>query len=242
MVSSRKKKGMKRERNARTSRSDTYLCSPELHYRATLLNITSRTNTPHSGNNIPPWDTETDLRLPVLTAFSTALHFLLSRAKSTAIQITFVPLSVRKPNTSIVRFAIRELERSRKNRFATFRELSANSNIFFFFYSSWSPRYLHAVFARTTPEISSMVLFVLVSFISLFLGYSTRPDCERNTEDCDEREAEKHGTAPWLHLSCKFDHVTSRRVNGEYFSVFAKSSPEFASIDSFPSDLCSFSF
>lgn len=152
MVSSRKKKGMKRERNARTSRSDTYLCSPELHYRATLLNITSRTNTPHSGNNIPPWDTETDLRLPVLTAFSTALHFLLSRAKSTAIQITFVPLSVRKPNTSIVRFAIRELERSRKNRFATFRELSANSNIsniFFFFIL----RDLRAIFTRYSREL-----------------------------------------------------------------------------------------
>lgn len=152
MVSSRKKKGMKRERNARTSRSDTYLCSLELHYRATLLNITSRTNTPHSGNNIPPWDTETDLRLPVLTAFSTALHFLPSRAKSTAIQITFVPLSVRKANTSIVRFAIRELERSRENRFATFRDLSANSNIsnsFFFLIL----RDLRAIFARYSRKL-----------------------------------------------------------------------------------------
>lgn len=85
-----------------------------------------------------------------------------------------------------------------------------------------------------------MVLFVLVSFISLLLGYATRPDCERNTEDYDEHEAEKHGTAPRLHLCCKFDHVTSRRVNGEYFSVFAESSPEFASIDSFSSDLFAF--
>lgn len=153
MVSSRKKKGMKRERNARTSRSDTYLCSLELHYRATLLNITSRTNTPHSGNNIPPRDTETDLRLPVLTAFSTALHFLLSRAKSTAIQITFVPLSVRKANTSIVRFAIRELERSRKNRFATFRDLSANSNISNIFFLFFILRDLRAIFARYSRKL-----------------------------------------------------------------------------------------
>lgn len=153
MVSSRKKKGMKRERNARTSRSDTYLCSLELHYRATLLNITSRTNTPHSGNNIPPWDTETDLRLPVLTAFSTALHFLPSRAKSTAIQITFVPLSVRKANTSIVRFAIRELERSRKNRFATFRDLSANSNISNIFLFFFILRDLRAIFTRYSRKL-----------------------------------------------------------------------------------------
>lgn len=180
MVSSRKKKGMKRERNARTSRSDTYLCSLELHYRATLLNITSRTNTPHSGNNIPPWDTETDLRLPVLTAFSTALHFLPSRAKSTAIQITFVPLSVRKANTSIVRFAIRELERSRKNRFATFRDLSANSNIsniFFFFFlffaiSALSSRDIRANFSRNL--IDGPIRSGFFYFSSSWVCYETR--------------------------------------------------------------------
>lgn len=36
-----------------------------------------------------------------------------------------------------------------------------------------------------------MVLFVLVSFISLLLGYATRPDCERNTEDYDEDTKQK---------------------------------------------------